>query len=61
MNFYELYNSVKLAHEQAPQLELGNTLKSLEEKYVALISENETYLELDHTNYSPNLKVESKE
>jgi len=48
---------VKAANEQAPQLDLGSTMKSLEEKYHEMIAENETYLSLNHTNYDAGFKL----
>lgn len=48
---------MKAANEQAPQLDLGSTMKSLEEKYHEMIAENETYLSLNHTNYDAGFKL----
>ena len=47
LNFYELFNSVKIATEAAPQLGLESTLASLQARYSHLIEENEQYLQLD--------------
>ena len=57
LNFFELYNSVKTANEQAPQLDLQSTVNSLEEKYAALIAENASYLALNQTRHSPEFNL----
>ena len=57
LNFFELYNSVKIANEEAPQLELGSTLASLEERYNDLIESNEQYLSLNQNRFQPKFNL----
>ena len=44
---FELYNGVKKASIEAPQLGLAETVELLEKKYSHLIEDNEKFLELD--------------
>ena len=57
LNFYELYNSVRIANEEAPQLGLGSTLASLEERYSHLIESNEQYLSLNQNRFQPKFNL----
>ena len=57
LNFYELYNSVKIANEEAPQLGLESTLASLEERYSHLIESNDQYLSLNQNRFQPKFNL----
>ena len=53
LNFFELYNSVLAVNEAAPHLQLGPTISSLEQKYEAMLAQNEEYLSLSQEKYEP--------
>jgi hypothetical protein len=44
-----MYNAVDSAHKAQPQLDLGNVVSHLSTEYATTLSENHSYLSLDHS------------
>ena len=48
-----MYDSLKIANEKAPQLQLEETLQLLETKYENLLEDHEEFKQLNYEKYVP--------
>jgi hypothetical protein len=58
INVFELYNGLMIANEEAPQLQLRETIQLLENRNPLLLDHNETFKSLKLRDYDPKFIAE---